>query len=139
MVRIGFVILSHAFPAQLVRLSRQLSLLFDYPPIVCHHDYSRCPIDIGLFSSNVQFVRPCLATAWGRISVVNAGLSAIRVLMDGKHPPDWFYLLSASDYPVASPSLIRADLENAKDDVYMEIRRISYELTKGPVGTDGNR
>src|ERR1700730_15571938 len=139
MLKTGFVILSHSFPGQLVRLARQLSLLFDDPPIVCHHDISRCPLDNGLFPPNVQFVRPPLATSWGRISVVNAGLSAIRLLMDRRNPPDRFYLLSASDYPVVSPAVVRADLENANHDVFMEIRRVTYELAKSRVDPDGTR
>jgi hypothetical protein len=140
MIKIGFVILSHSFAGQLIRLARQLSLLFDDPPIVCHHDgRSRCPLDTGLFPPNVQFVRPSLVTSWGRISVVKAGLAALRLLINRRHPPDWFYLLSASDYPVVSPAVVRADLEDAKHDVFMEIRRITYELTKSRGDADGNR
>jgi hypothetical protein len=139
MIKIGFVILSHSLPSQLLRLSKRLSLLFDEPPIVCHHDFSKCSLDTSSFPRNMQFVQPSIATKWGGMSVVSAALSAFRLLMNRAQPPDWFYLLSTSDYPVCSPELIRADLENAKHDVYMEIRRISYELAKSPIENDNTR
>jgi hypothetical protein len=38
---IGFIILSHDKPAQLLRLVRRLMKLYGDPPIVCHHDFSK--------------------------------------------------------------------------------------------------
>jgi len=75
-------------------MTKRLSELFDEPPIVCHHDFSKCQLDRDLFPKNVQFVEPFIVTKWGRISVVRAGLAAIRLVYSSKQPPDWFYLLS---------------------------------------------
>ena len=76
-VSVGFVILSHQAGGQLLRLTRRLAAEYNNPPIVCHHDFGQAPLDISAFGDRVRFVRPHLATSWGKLSVVHAVLSAI--------------------------------------------------------------
>jgi len=54
MIKIGFVIVSQPLTVRLLKLGRQLSLLFDNPPIDCHHEFPRCPLDKELFPPNVR-------------------------------------------------------------------------------------
>ena len=55
---LGFVILTHDNPPQILRLINRLVSMFDNPPIVCHHDFSKCDLDTNLFPPNVSFVLP---------------------------------------------------------------------------------
>ncbi len=51
-LKIGFAILSHTEPEQLLRLVRTLNSMFGDPPIVCHHDFSQCSLHEALFPTN---------------------------------------------------------------------------------------
>src|SRR5271165_2507294 len=116
MTTIGFVLLTHSNSDQVLTLSRVLSDLYNNPPIVCHHDFSQCPLDTNRFSENVRFVAPHFPTFWGCFSILPAALAAIRLLMSSDNAPDWFYLLSGSDYPAASPDRVREFLAHTPHD-----------------------
>src|SRR6266536_3434463 len=94
---IGFVILSHSDPPQLKRLVGALIRTYDDPGIVVHHDFGQCGLSSDDFPQEVTFVQPYLRTQWAHISVVHAFLVALRELYN-RHRPDWFILLSGSDY-----------------------------------------
>src|SRR5262245_32875462 len=116
---VGFVIVSHNDPEQLTRLVDALNNLYGRPPIAVHHNFSITALDLGRFGDNVRFVQPNLATKWGHISVINAGLAALRVLY--KHfSPDWFTLLSAADYPVMSGDEVVDEIRRTPVDVYLD-------------------
>ena len=103
---IGFVILSHRDPAQLLRLVQTLNRLYDDPPIACHHDMAQCPLDPSGFPGNVRFVDPSIRTGWAKWSVVRGFIAALRLLYADTGPeragPDWFVMMSAA---VAAPGL----------------------------------
>ena len=122
-ITIGFAILSHGSQALLARLVERLNQLYSNPPIACHHDFSQSALDTRAFPSNVRFVTPHQATGWGKISVVSAGLAAMRLLADTADP-DWLVLLSAADYPVKSADAVRAELANSSCDVYLDARPV---------------
>lgn len=119
---IGFVLLSHQNPAQLARLVRTLNQLYGDPPIACHHDNSKSLLDPRDFPDNVTFVTPSIKTGWGKFSVVEAVLAALRLLY-AKSDPDWFYLLSAADYPIASAAQVQADLAASGVDALIDYRK----------------
>lgn len=119
MINIGFLLQTHNKPHQTRRLIERLVTLYDHPRIVCHHDFSQCEMDTAGFPGCVQFVRPHVPTAWGRISSVAAAMAALRLLMDSAKAPDWFIILSGADYPVASPDVVRADLEHSHGDAFL--------------------
>ena len=104
-VPIGFVVLSHSEPALLRRLLRALDRAYRNPPIAVHHDFSQCalPVDVGRWSADLQFVRPHVETQWAHISIVEGFLAALENLYAAR-APDWFVLLSASDFPVREGS-----------------------------------
>ena len=75
MTAIGFVLLTHSDPGQALTLAQVLSDLYGNPPIVCHHDFSQCPLDKSQFPANVRFVEPHFSTFWGCFSIVTGGAS----------------------------------------------------------------
>jgi len=126
MTTIGFVLLTHSHPGQVLNLSRVLSELYGDPPIVCHHDFSQCPLSKNRFPANVRFVEPYFRTFWGCFSIVPAARAAIRLLMDCDRAPDWFYLLSGSDYPIASPERVLDTLADTPYDAFIDYREIAW-------------
>jgi hypothetical protein len=120
---LGFVILSHREPAQLLRLTRTLTRLYDAPPIACHHDFSQSDLNEAAFPANVAFVRPSVPTGWGKWGVVDGALGALDLLYrDGG--PDWFVLLSAADYPVRPAAEVLEELRSAEVDAFIDFREI---------------
>ena len=124
-VKIGFAIISHDEPEQLLRLVKSLNAMFGAPPIVCHHDFSQCSTHEALFPPNVQFVHPHICHSWGHITVPLAALRAFSLLRNYAQL-DWFFLLSGSDYPVRPADEIVADLSNTNYDVFLDNREILY-------------
>lgn len=119
-VSVGFVILSHRGGGFLPRLIEALDREYDRPPIVVHHDFGQASLDTTQFGNNVQFTLPHLRTSWGSISLVKAVLQGIELLYrDGG--PDWFFLLSAQDYPIMSGDRVRGELARAEVDAFVDI------------------
>jgi hypothetical protein len=123
--RVGFAILSYNEPTQLLRLTKTLNLIFDRPPIVCHHNFSQCFLNEAQFSPNVQFVHPHIVTQWGHITTPLAALRAFRILRQLERP-EWFVLLSGSDYPIRKAVEVLADFFDARFDAYLDNREIPY-------------
>jgi Core-2/I-Branching enzyme len=125
LVKIGFAVLSHNEPGQLLRLIRSLNAMFGDPPIVCHHDFSKCSLDEAVFPNNVRLVHPHFATGWGHIDVPLAALRAFDLLR-AYAQPEWFVLLSGSDYPVRPAEAIISELSHSNYDAYLDHREILY-------------
>lgn len=121
--QIGFVILSHREPRQLLRLVRTLNRLYGDPPIACHHDMAQCPIDTAPFPDNVRFVAPSVRTGWAKWSVVRAFLAALELLYRDADP-DWFVLLSGADYPIKPAETVRAELAATAADALIDYRQV---------------
>lgn len=120
---IGFVILSHRAPHQLLRLTRTLGRLYDNPPIVCHHDFGQVPLDRSCFPVHVRFVDEWVATGWGKWSVVDAFLRSLSTLYSTANP-EWFVLLSGADYPIRPASDVIADLRASGVDAFIDVHQI---------------
>ena len=119
-VTVGFVILSHRAGGFLPRLIDALDREYDRPPIVVHHDFGQAELDTGAFGPNVQFVQPSLHTAWASISIVKAALRSLALLYrDGG--PDWFFLLSAQDYPIMAGARVRSELKRTDVDAFLDL------------------
>jgi hypothetical protein len=120
---VGFVIISHGPPEQLLRLTRTLTRLYDEPPIAVHHDFGQQALDRSEFARNVSFFHPSIATGWAKWSIVEAALHALGLLYE-RADPDWFFLLSASDYPVMAPDAVRATLASGGVDAYLDCHHL---------------
>lgn len=136
-VSVGFIIVSHQPGGQLLRLTQRLAAEYGSPPIACHHDFGQAPLDTAAFGENVRFVRPHIATGWGKITVVQAVLRAIDLLYEGAGP-DWFFHLSAQDYPAMQGRRVRAELARAKCDAFIDLRSTHFpdEAAATLVGED---
>ena len=120
---IGFVILSHANPEQVLRLISTLNVMYDFPPIACHHDFYQSILDTIELPANVQVVTPCIKTAWGKFSVVQSFLAALDLLYKDSDP-DWFCLLSGADYPAATADVVLDELKNASCDAFLDVHQL---------------
>lgn len=124
---LGFVLLTHKKPDQIIRLIDRLNFMFGNPPIVCHHDFSQCDLPLNDIPENVTFVRPHVKTAWADWSLVEATLRALRFLYERSDRPQWFTLLSETDYPIKPSEQIIQDLKRSKFDAHIS----SNKLKKG--------
>lgn len=122
-MKIGFVLVTYNNPPQLLRLTRTLQKLYDDPPIVCHHDFRQCSLDIAQFRG-VEFVTPHEKTGWGRWAVVRAALRGIELLYKISQP-DWFFLLSAADYPVRNSAEVVSELGKRDIDALIDLRELA--------------
>jgi len=129
---VGFVLVSHDKPAQLLRLVRRLIQLYDHPPIVCHHDFSKCSLDGFDFPREVEFVRPHIDTKWGGLSICLAYCAAMKAMRRRADCPEWFAVLSGADYPVRPAQAVRDQLANGGFDAYMDHRLVEYPWAPDP-------
>jgi hypothetical protein len=129
---IGFVILSHLELDVIERLIGALNRTYGEPPIVVHHDFYQSDGDVSKFKANTSFVRPHLRTSWARISVVHAGLSALRTLYQN-YDPEWFTVLSATDYPTMPGERVVKELREGAFDLYMDYQLAERHPSSQPV------
>lgn len=126
-LQIGFALLTHSNPPQILRLVDRLNRMFDEPVVVCHHDFSKCALDTAAFPPNVDFVLPHEITSWGRFSAVEAILRAVEKVFARPNPPDWVVLLSGADYPVKPAAAIREDLAASTCDAFVNHKEVTYQ------------
>lgn len=135
---VGFVLLVNPFNAlgQSVRLIQTLNLMFDDPPIACHHDFGKNPRFIEDCPANVRLVRPHVDTKWGDFSCVDAMIRALRLLYEGGEGPHWFVFLSGSDYPIKPAATILRELAESEYDGHVEHRLLSPSNFAYPMTED---
>ncbi len=117
---IGFVLLTHAKPPQMLRLVERLNSMFDSPPIVCHHDFGKCALPDGFLPANVEFVRPHFATGWAEFNVVQATEKAIEQMYRRPDAPDWCMVISGACYPTKPAAQILANLYAGGYDAHFD-------------------
>lgn len=122
---VGFIILTHNNSTQALRLLKTLNCIFNYPPIVWHHDFSKSNFPTKRLSSNVLLVDSYVKTSWGSYSLVEAKLRALSLLYSGKGP-DYYITLSGADYPVKDAKGIVCDLKKGQYDAYIRSTLIDY-------------
>lgn len=120
---IGFIIVSHRSEHQLLQLVTSLNDIYDRPPIACHHDTHQSKIDETRFPTNVRFVERPVKTAWGKFSLVQGALSALKTLYDFSSP-EWFVLLSAADFPIRRADVVLSELQDSGADAFIDFRSI---------------
>ena len=130
MSRIGFILLTHNKPNQILRLVNRLNSMFDFPPIVCHHDFDKCPLPDGFLPENVSFVRPHLKTGWAKFSVVKGNALALAQMYHRDDSPEWCVTLSGACYPTKPAAQILANLNTGGYDAHVEGKEVKPELQK---------
>lgn len=129
-LKIGFILLTHNKPNQILRLTKTLNDMFDFPSIVCHHDFSKCALDVRNFTDNVSFVEPHFVTGWSKYAVVEAMMKSLEMLYGESMGPDWFILLSGSDYPIKPADVILEDLQSTPYNVHIHSKKLTYGIFK---------
>ena len=123
---VGFILLTHDKPHQIIRLIGTLNRMFGYPPIACHHDFSKSNLPMDALTRNVSLVHPHLQTNWSKFSVIDATLRALQLMYETQTSPDWFILLSGADYPIKPARQILYDLSSSSYDVHIRHKQINY-------------
>lgn len=131
-ISVGFLITSHDRPAQLLRLMQRLKKLYGNPPIICHHDFDKCSLEVFDFPREVQFVRSRSETKWGGISLCHAFLALLRTMFQRADCPDWFVFLSGTDYPVRPAQVVLDELALGGFDAYLDHYLVEYPWTPDP-------
>lgn len=128
---LGFALVTHNQPQQTAYLCHRLSAMFDDPPIVIHHDYSKSHLDPSTLPLQTRIVKNWVTTRWGEATVIDAYLAALR-LLHAQDGPEWTVSLSAADYPIKSADYILNDLRNTSADGFLDFRPISKECIQAP-------
>ncbi len=118
----AFAVLTHDQPGRFLRLVDSLNRVYGNPVIVCHHDFSRCPLPKDSFPPNCHFVSNPVRTAWAEFSLLEASVLALKDCLPFN--PRWITLLSGADYPLRSREDVERDLAEADADAYLAIEPI---------------
>jgi len=119
-ITIGFAVLSHEQPTQIARLVRTLNQLFNDPPISIHHDQSKSDLKGQLPRSQTTYVVEDHATTeWGRFSLVDATIDALKLMRTRTGLPDWIFVISGSCYPVKPSSTFFNHLAATRHDAHI--------------------
>ncbi len=136
-MKLAFLILSHVDPQQVHRLASRLVTLYD-APVVIHHDFNQSLANTSSYTGMpVRFVQPHVVTNWGGLSTVDAVLRGLELLRTWRDP-DWFTLLSGSDYPTRQPDEVRAELGAGRCDAYLDHRLIRHASITEPTEGDSS-
>lgn len=135
-MEVGFVILSHNNPQQVLRLVECLDRVYGRPPIAIHHDTHQSPIDVQ-FPDWVAFVDRPERTRWAQFSLVRASLRALELLYS-RARPDWFFLLSGADYPIRGADDVRGYLAAIKADALIDLREVPAPGDDTPLAPPAN-
>jgi hypothetical protein len=125
-ITVGFVLLTHNNSSQALRLVSRLNSMFDQPPIAWHHDFTFSSLPLESITKNISLVVPHIKTEWAKFSVLEAMMMAVEQLFNSQNPPDWFVLLSGSDYPIKPANTIVHDLARSSFDVHISHQKIAY-------------
>jgi hypothetical protein len=128
---LGFVLITHSNPEQILFLCKRLTSGFNAAPIAIHHDFGKVELDKEAFPENVSFVEDWIPTRWGRFSIVDATLRALRTLYRD-NDPDWFIVLSGSDYPIKTADAVLDDLGKSGFDAHLDYREVHYSKVRRP-------
>lgn len=127
---LGFLLLTHDDPAQIYELVSTLNCLFLSPPIVIHHDFSKCSLTLDAFPRNVTIVEPYRSTGWGHFSLVEATLQGLDDLFSRNPSVRWAVFLSGSDYPVKPPGIIWDELDSSEADCFLSHKRVHWTMPR---------
>lgn len=122
---IGFIVLTHNNEKQAIELARILNKLYDDPPIVFHHDFSKCNFSISAFPKNVAFVKDFEITGWGTFSLVSAKMKALQLLYNISSP-EFYIVLSGADFPIMSADSVYRDLCSMNASAFIRSTKIEF-------------
>jgi len=122
MANVLYLIASHQYPEQLVRLVRALTPPGSNSQVVIHHDRTQSALDPSLFAafSNVHILEQTIAVEWGEFSMVAMELHCIDWILNHNIDFDWLVFLSGQDYPIQPIQQFEQFLDTTEYDGFME-------------------
>jgi hypothetical protein len=119
-MRIGFLILNHRPPAQLLRLMATIRLELPSSPIVVHHDHFRASLDASAIDAidDAHLLTSPSPVVWGDFSIVDACWRSLA-WMSEHLDFDWVVLLSGQDYPIKSLATLGEYLAGLQSDAVL--------------------
>jgi hypothetical protein len=112
-VRVAYVVFSHQYPEQVLRLFRVLRAGSPGARLISHHDGS-----LDLAGLGVERILPPTRVSWGGSSQLAMMLRGLRFALDGEF--DWLVLLSGQDYPLRPLAAIERDFVASGVDGFVE-------------------
>jgi hypothetical protein len=121
LVSVVYVVTSHRYPEQVLRLARTLRAGSPDAPLLIHHDDRQSQLDVAALAGlgGVQLVRPPTAVTWGWASHLDMLLRCFTWALD-RVSLDWMVVLSGQDYPIRPLAEIERDLADSPYDGYVE-------------------
>jgi hypothetical protein len=121
LVSVAYVVTSHRYPEQVLRLARTLRAGSPDAPLLIHHDDRQSQLDVAVLAGlgDVQLVQPPTAVAWGWASHLDMLLRCFAWALE-RVPFDWLTVLSGQDYPIRPLAEIERDLLDSPYDGYVE-------------------
>jgi hypothetical protein len=112
-VNVAYVVFSHRYPEQVVRLLRVLRAGSPGARLISHDDGSLAVDGLG-----VERILPPTRVSWGGASQLAMMLRGLRFALSGEF--DWLVLLSGQDYPLRPLASIERDLAADGVDGFVE-------------------
>lgn len=126
MARVGYLLISHVHPPQVVRLVRTLRTGDPDCTVAIHHDDAVShlgPAEVERLG-RVHVLRPPMQTAYGSFMTCELILRILRWML--RHTDcEWVTYLSGQDYPIKPPAQIAAELSAAEVDAFIDASPIN--------------
>jgi hypothetical protein len=121
-MRLVYLVLSHANPPQVVRLTECLLANDPTCEVVIHHDAGRTTLDgCGLGNRERAHVLAFERNAWwGGPRLARATLRSLRWISE-TISPDWTVVLSGQDYPTRPAAELHAKLRETDADAFLTL------------------
>ena len=114
---VAYLVFSHQYPDQLLRLLRTLREASADAPLISHHNGALDPAPLAALG--VERVLPPTRVTWGGASQLLMMLRGMRHALE-RTDFDWLVLLSGQDYPLRPLHAIERDLETSGVDGFVE-------------------
>jgi hypothetical protein len=125
---VSYIILCHRDAPQVLRLVRTIRLMSPEGSILIRHDQPPGFLDSDdARVAGADLLISGIKCRWGRWSLVQATLEALRWMRD-RHDPDWTVVISGQDYPLRPLAGWESELLDGPHDAVMS----SEALVTGP-------
>lgn len=125
---VAYVILCHRDAPQVLRLARTIRAMSPDAPILIRHDQPAGFLNLeDAQAAGADLLISPIKCRWGRWSLVQATLEALRWVRDHRDP-DWTVVISGQDYPLRPLAQWESELLEGSHDAVMA----SEPLATGP-------
>lgn len=125
-----YLVMSHDYPEQVVRLLRTLRQGSPHAHIVLHHDQSGSPLEASRLPERVHQVPFSMNIEWGTFSLVEMQLRCFEWI-DRHLDFDWLVLLSGQCYPIKPLADFERFIASEAADAYIGTTPDFDSFTRG--------